>query len=97
MKKASAALLQKIFSLSSIPMCLLFDLKEEIQLSNQAFCKLCGYNAKEIVEIKLQDLIYKKDFVKIVRRINRLDDDRYIFEELRILGKVLLAWILQLP
>ena len=87
MKKTSAALLQKIFSLSSIPMCLLLDIKKEIQLSNQAFCKLSGYSEEEMAKIKLQDLIYKKDFVKIVRRIDRLDNDRYIFEELRVLGK----------
>lgn len=87
MKKASAALLQKIFSQSSIPMCLLFNIKEEIKLTNQAFCKLSGHSSIEIQKIKLQDLIYKKDFVKITCRIDCLENDSYIFEELRILGK----------
>ncbi|BBM82366.1 PAS domain S-box protein [Candidatus Uabimicrobium amorphum] len=87
MKKVPAALLNKIFTLSPIAMCLLTIEKKQIAFANQAFFELVGYSQEDVENTSLQDLIYKKDFRKIVKRIDCLPDDNYVYEELRILSK----------
>ncbi|WP_372369584.1 PAS domain-containing protein [Candidatus Uabimicrobium sp. HlEnr_7] len=87
MKKAPAALLNKIFSLSPIAMCLLTLEEKEIAIANNAFFELVGYSQDQIENALLQDLIYKKDFLKVVRRIDCLAEDNYVYEELRILSR----------